>query len=175
MNNPPRRSARLSQLHQQQSSNNSLSSSLQSSSASLSSYPSPSQELSQQQQQDQLRLHLQSQYLAAPQQFNAPLPSPSANDYNPFIGYMQSPQTQFQMPQQSQQNVQQSHQQHGRTGSDNSQHQHTTTHNNSFSSQQRPNVSTGNNTGQLPPDFLAEAARRAQIACLMRDLGDVTL
>jgi hypothetical protein len=40
-------------------------------------------------------------------------------------------------------------------------------------SQQRHPIN--NMTPQMPPDFLAEAAKRAQIACLMRDMGDVSL
>ena len=41
----------------------------------------------------------------------------------------------------------------------------------------QPNHTAPLNRGPLPPDFdvLAEAAKRAQMACLMRDLDEVTL
>lgn len=174
MNALPRRSARLSQLHQQQSPTTSLPSSSPSASVSPS-FPSPADDFAQ--DQTLFRQQMQSQYLAAPQHFNAPLPSPSAHELNSFFGFAQPQQSGFQMASQSQQNAQQSHQQHNLAASDKTQQYHATEHHNSFSSsqQQQPNIQPGNNPGQLPADFLAEAARRAQIACLMRDMGDVTL
>jgi len=51
-------------------------------------------------------------------------------------------------------------------------------HHNSISQPQRPNYPPTNVAGVppgLPADFLAEAAKRAQMACLMRDMDDVTL
>jgi hypothetical protein len=103
---------------------------------------------------------------------HAPLPSPSAGDIDPFFGrphsqpnpysshphhqnpqqasaFGVSPQQQQQYPQQQQQHV----------------------HHNSFSQQN----SHPGQPGHMPHDFLAEAAKRAQMACLMRDLGDVSL
>ncbi|KAK4907934.1 hypothetical protein LTR66_017603, partial [Elasticomyces elasticus] len=55
-------------------------------------------------------------------------------------------------------------------------------HHNSFSSQgqQQPirrDYAPTSNGGQppgLPVDFLAEAAKRAQMACLMRDIDDIS-
>jgi len=47
-------------------------------------------------------------------------------------------------------------------------------HTNSMS-QEHPAHHGFANPGQLPPDFLAEAAKRAELACLMRDFGDVSL
>lgn len=47
-------------------------------------------------------------------------------------------------------------------------------HTNSMS-QEHPAHSGRANPGQMPPDFLAEAAKRAELACLMRDFGDVSL
>jgi hypothetical protein len=54
------------------------------------------------------------------------------------------------------------------------QQHHLHPHTNSMS-QEHPALAQGMNPGQLPPDFLAEAAKRAQMACLMRDIGDITL
>jgi hypothetical protein len=106
---------------------------------------------------------------------NAPLPSPSAGDGEPFFGrphsqpnpysshpHHQNPQqaSAFGLPSQQQQQPQQYPQQ---------QQQHL--HHNSFSQQN----SHPGQPGHMPHDFLAEAAKRAQMACLMRDLGDVSL
>jgi hypothetical protein len=107
---------------------------------------------------------------------NAPLPSPSAGDAEPIFGrphsqpnpYSSHPHQQHPQqasafgvpPQQQQQQQQQYTQQH-------QQHMH----HNSFSQQN----SHPGQPGHMPKDFLAEAARRAEMACLMRDLGDISL
>lgn len=54
------------------------------------------------------------------------------------------------------------------------QQHHLHPHTNSMS-QEHPAHTYRANPGQLPPDFLAEAAKRAELACLMRDFGDVSL
>jgi hypothetical protein len=108
-----------------------------------------------------------------PQQahLNVPLPSPSANDLNPFFGRPQSQPNSFSAQQNGyphshpQQNYQQQIQE---------QPPQLHPHTNSIS-QGHPHGLGLNNAGQLQGDFLAEAAKRAQIACLMRDLGDVSL
>lgn len=178
MSPQPRRSARLSQLHPQRSSDTSVSSSpsSRSSSESVSAFPSPTSSLSQ--QQDQFRLQFQASFLGVPQQFSAPLPSPSTNDLDPFFSHLGAQQNLYQMSQpqtNSQQNANQSLQQHNRMTSDQTQQNQAAQHHNSISQSQRSDGQARGNQGQLPPDFLAEAARRAQIACLMRDMGDVTL
>ena len=105
---------------------------------------------------------------------NAPLPSPSCGNTNPFFGrpftqpssYHQSPHPHGQ-PQH--QNAPQQHQQMSPN-----QVKHDGTYpmqQNNFSHQN----GSMNQPGALPADFLAEAAKRAQMACLMRDLGDVAL
>ncbi|EXJ70882.1 uncharacterized protein A1O5_05874 [Cladophialophora psammophila CBS 110553] len=194
MSSHPRRSARLSShLQQEQFQQRSggrptstfTNSFSQPSSASTSSHPSPVSDTLQPPpppptpQQPQHRIQIQSHFMPHQQQghphIHAPLPSPSAAQMGPFFGgsYSQpSPYTsqqvhagyQTQQPFGDQQP--QVHQQQ--------QQQHLHPHTNSMS-KEHPAYPQTMNPGQLPPDFLAEAAKRAQMACLMRDLGDVSL
>lgn len=96
-----------------------------------------------------------------------PSPSPSAADIDPFFGRAHS-QTKQQASSHSQ------HQQEQRQ-------QQTASHQPMGQNLHRPHrnsISQSNNFSQpgvLPADFLAEAAKRAQMACLMRDLCDVSL
>lgn len=191
MNSLPRRSARLSQRYTQDNNQfperlpQSLPSFSVSSSTSTTSHPSPVSDLSTitSQEQERIRLQIHSQFGASQSHFQAPLPSPSANESDLHFARLHS-QGFFAMASQSQQMNGQQQQQFaynnvGQSQYQQQQQQHTSHHHNSFSQPQRQ-VSVQNNTqasnpGQLPPDFLAEAARRAQMACLMRDLGDVTL
>lgn len=104
-----------------------------------------------------------------PGQFNAPLPSPSANDINSFFGRANSQPTSFA----SQQSIQTASPFEQSTyGQNQEQPQQLHPHTNSMS---QPRHSVNSMSPQMPPDFLAEAAKRAQIACLMRDMGDVSL
>ena len=107
--------------------------------------------------------------MAQQQHFNAPLPSPSANDMNSFFGRPNSQPTSFASQQSAQtaspfepQTYEQTQEQPPQL------HPHT----NSISQARHP---VNSMAPQMPPDFLAEAAKRAQIACLMRDMGDVSL
>jgi len=77
----------------------------------------------------------------------------------PDQNYNQQAQQQYQSPQQYDYQQRQLH-----------------PHTNSMS-QEHPAHAHGPhlNPGQLPPNFLAEAAKRAELACLMRDFGDVSL
>lgn len=167
MSNLPRRSPRFSQ--QSQSSQTAVGSfpsfeSSRTSSAASTSHPSPtsgSPDLTEQTRQ--YSLSLQSQFLAPPSNFDAPLPSPSANDIDPFGRTYQ-----FNMSGQPQ----------NQNTTNNGQSQQPQQHHPSFSQPQRPNYPPTSVNGippGLPADFLAEAAKRAQMACLMRDLGDVSL
>jgi len=185
MSNFPRRSLRLQQQSQttqySAESRPSFSSfSSQASSTISTSHPSPTNDsLNLPSQHQEYPLHLQSQFLAPAKNFNAPLPSPSANDINPF-GAVQYRYTTQTMSGQSQNQTntasfQSNSNQSQTSGGQQSQHQH---HHNSFSQQQRPNYPPTSVNGippGLPADFLAEAAKRAQMACLMRDLDDVSL
>jgi len=151
----------------------------QASSTISTSHPSPtSDSLNLPSQPQQYPLQLQSQFLAPAQDFNAPLPSPSANEIDPFGAsqFHYNTQTMGGQPQNQNNAVSyQSNNQSQNFGGPQTQHQH---HHNSFSQSQRPNhapTSTNGVPPGLPPDFLAEAAKRAQMACLMRDLDDVTL
>lgn len=168
MSNFPRRSPRFQQ--QVQSSQPSVGSipsfeSSRASSAASTSHPSPTGDITNQNQQ--YSLGLQSQFLAPPSDFDAPLPSPSANDLDPF-----GQTYQFNMSAQSQnQNATNSKQ--SQSSQQSQQQQHFT-----YTQPQRPNYPPTSVNGippGLPADFLAEAAKRAQMACLMRDLGDVSL
>lgn len=107
--------------------------------------------------------------MAQQSQFNAPLPSPSASEPNSFFGRSNSQPNSF-ASQQSVQNASPFEQ----VSYDESQQQqgHLHPHSNSMSQPRHPINSM---TPQMPADFLAEAAKRAQIACLMRDMGDVSL
>lgn len=179
MSTYPRRSPRFQQQPQNfQSFTNSPSSSRpsisQTSSTSSTSHPSPTS--------DSLSLSTQQpQYLATPQ-FEAPLPSPSVNEINPFTEYQQA-RYNYSMGNQGQNQEQvksnTAAQNPNSTTQTQSQSQNTfAQHHNSFSQQKRPNYPPATVNGippGLPPDFLAEAARRAQMACLMRDLSDVEL
>lgn len=169
MSNFPRRSPRFQQQVQpSQPSVGSIPSfeSSRASSAASTSHPSPTGDITNPNQQ--YSLALQSQFLAPPFNFDAPLPSPSANDTDPFgqaYQFNMSGESQGQKATSNQQPqssvLQQQHQQHL-----------------SYTQPQRPNYPPTSVNGippGLPADFLAEAAKRAQMACLMRDLGDVSL
>lgn len=146
------------------------------SSTASSSHPSPNSNFSGAQSlAQQTPLTVQSQFLVPAQSFNAPLSSPSASDINPFANSCYSTQyNQATMGGQSQENKNHNMFQGGNIQVQNQQnYQH-----NSFSAPQRPNYPPTAVNGippGLPADFLAEAAKRAQMACLMRDLDDVTL
>lgn len=181
MSTYPRRSPRFQQQPQNtQSFSSSRPSISQSSSASSTSHPSPTS--------DNLSLSTQPQYLVPPSQFDAPLPSPSVNEIDPFArpgyqytqynsyNYNMGNESQSQNQGQGQNNISSQSVQNNQLQSQNQ--NAFTQHHNSFSQAQRPNYPpTGSNSipPGLPPDFLAEAAKRAQMACLMRDLGDVEL
>jgi hypothetical protein len=174
----PRRSARLapqssSAYQQQQRSSSSapaFAHTSQPSSTSSTSYPSPTNDSNirtahpgPSQSHSHPRLQVQSSIMSQHHHshLNAPLPSPSAGDGEPFFGRPHSqPNPYSSHP--HHQNPQQASafglpQQH--------------LHHNSFSQQN----SHPGQPGHMPHDFLAEAAKRAQMACLMRDLGDVSL
>ncbi|KAK5958528.1 hypothetical protein OHC33_000371 [Knufia fluminis] len=184
MSNLPRRSPRFQQQSQNtQSAVQSIPSfssfSSQSSSTISTSHPSPTNDsLNLAGQPQQYPLQLQSQFLSPAQNFNAPLPSPSANETNPFGGSQFQYNTQMMGGQSQNQNNTASYQGNNTQssfGGQQSQQQH---HHNSFSQPQRPNFPPASVNGVppgLPVDFLAEAAKRAQMACLMRDLDDVSL
>lgn len=177
MNSFPRRSPRF----QQQVNNNQSTFSSFSSAASSTistSHPSPNNDFLNQPQQ--YPLNFQSQFLSTPQACEAPLPSPSATDLDSYMSSAQSQYSQQAMSGQSQQNQNTSTLQNTSTQSQSAQLQPTQRqqHHSSFSQPQRANYPPTSVNGVppgLPPDFLAEAAKRAQMACLMRDLGDVSL
>jgi len=116
--------------------------------------------------------HLQVHSSFMPQHHNshlhAPLPSPSANEMDPFFGRPHSQPNPY-----SSHSQQQNPQQAATYNQPQPQQQHI--HHNSFS--QHTGMAGGQvgQPGAMPQDFLAEAAKRAQMACLMRDLGDVSL
>lgn len=193
MSNYPRRSARISHLQGQDRNNLSAPSFThgfsQSSSTSTSSHPSPVSDglqaaepqpaqLSQPQHQMQslfMPLQPQQQQQA---HAHAPLPSPSTAELEPFFGRSHSQPNPYSSQQshlsfQAQQR-QQSYQGPSQQTEQPQMHHQLHPHTNSMS-QEHPIHGQALNPGQLPPDFLAEAAKRAQIACLMRDLGDVSL
>lgn len=180
MSSFPRRSPRFQQQAQESqfttSSIASFSSSFPTvSSTSSTSHPSPaSDNLNINNHSQQYPLQAQSQFLSPTQAFDAPLPSPSANDIDPF-GRSQPQYIHYNMGGQAQnQNTTSSYQ--GEKSQ--TQQTHPQQHHSSFSQTQRPNYPPASVNGLppgLPPDFLAEAAKRAQMACLMRDLGDVSL
>jgi hypothetical protein len=106
---------------------------------------------------------------------NAPLPSPSAAEMGPFFGRPYSQPNPYASQQlhpgyQAQQSFGGQQSQMNQQGQQNHLHPHA----NSIS-QEHPTHAQPMNPGQLPPDFLAEAAKRAQMACLMRDIGDISL
>ncbi|KAL2398798.1 hypothetical protein ABEF93_005223 [Exophiala dermatitidis] len=190
MSSHPRRSARISHLQQEQfqqrtaaQSTASAGSSSQSSSASSSAHPSPVSDLLHPPpppptpQPSNPRLHIPPRLMPQQQQahLHAPLPSPSAGEIEPFFGRAVSQSSPYVSQHMNagyanQQRQQQPPQQNQMM---NPQH-HLHPHSNSMS-QEHPAHSRPMNPGQLPPDFLAEAAKRAQMACLMRDLGEVSL
>lgn len=177
----PRRSARLSQRAEQYPAHPPplSSSSSHTSSSSSTSYPSPVN--------DCIAIPAQPRHHFLPissPSIAAPLPSPSASETEPFfersafthhpgsiiMGLDQHNQNSNNAQSSTSQLQLQPQKSHPQT------HRH---HNNSFSSQsaQRPTFGAHQPTDNSlpPPDFLAEAAKRAQMACLMRDLGDVAL
>jgi hypothetical protein len=179
----PRRSARLSphlnqQRHQHQQHQTGPAQAFgqfsQPSSTSTTSYPSPSNDSSNPPPPPptpaQARLQVHPNFTPTHQQGNtshlyAPLPSPSVENMgqgaflNQTYPQEQGQQQQSAPRQQASSPAYQGHQQG---------------HHNSMSQPHPPNIQN-TNSGQLPPDFLAEAAKRAQMACLMRDMGDVAL
>ena len=175
----PRRSPRFQQRQEGQTSANTSYDSSRTSSTVSTSHPSPSAEdLNLSTNQD--LFGQASHFLGVPGNFDAPLPSPSATDIDPFASrfqYNMGGQNQNQNPN----NVNATSCQNNTNQSQNSQSQQQAQqqyHHNSFSQPQRPNYPPTSVNGVppgLPADFLAEAAKRAQMACLMRDLGDVAL
>jgi hypothetical protein len=104
------------------------------------------------------------------QHLGAPLPSPSTNEV-PFFSRTHSQPNPFQ---QQNQNTSAFQQQSFMQNQEQAQPQHLHPHSNSMSHpSQHRNVNAM--APHMPPDFLAEAAKRAQVACLMRDMGDITL
>lgn len=172
----------------------------QSSSTSTSSHPSPITNTLNPPpppptpQQPQPGLQLQPSFMSQHQQnphLHAPLPSPSIGNMEPFFGRPQ-PQTNMYASQEgqagflSQQRQQslggqeqnynsQAHPQYHTPQQYDYQQQQIHPHTNSMSQQHPAHGGPHANPGQLPPDFLAEAAKRAELACLMRDFGDVSL
>ena len=186
MSSFPRRSARLTpHFGQDQTQARSLSSNSvptlpisQPSSTSTTSYPSPSnQSLNPPpppptpQQPNSLKI--QSGFMPQQSHLNVPLPSPSANDLNPFFGRPKSQPNPY-ATQQMQNGYPHSHPQHYQQQSM-EQASQIHPHQNSISQQHPQDMSNTGSMGQLQGDFLAEAAKRAQIACLMRDFGDVSI
>jgi hypothetical protein len=174
----PRRSARLAQEQSRAFASQSTPSFTysQSSSATTTSHPSPTNNVLNPPpppptpQQNNLRNQLQSSFTMAQQsQFNAPLPSPSANEPNSFFGRSNSQPNSF-ASQQSAQTASPFEQSTYEQNQEQPSHLHP--HSNSMSQPRHP---INQMTPQMPADFLAEAAKRAQIACLMRDMGDVSL
>ena len=194
MSSYPRRSARLSSnLHQDQlqQRNTNLSAPAfatnfsQPSSASTSSHPSPVGDgvrppppSTTPQPHLQIPSHLMPHHQQQQGHIHAPMPSPSAADLDPFFGRPHSQPNPYSSQQMhhgypSQQRQQQPFGDQPPQMNQGQQHQFHP-HTNSIS-QDHPAHGQAMNPGQLPPDFLAEAAKRAQMACLMRDFGDVSL
>lgn len=173
----PRRSARLNQdqargLAPQSTPSFAFS---QNSSTSTTSHPSPTNNglnPPPSTPQNNSRQQAQNAFAMAQQpRLDAPLPSPSANEI-PFFARPQAQPNPFQQPTQNPSYFQQQSQQDAYMQNQ-EQPPQLHPHSNSISQQHPRNVNSM--APQLPPDFLAEAAKRAQIACLMRDMGDVTL
>ncbi|ERF70487.1 hypothetical protein EPUS_07343 [Endocarpon pusillum Z07020] len=172
----PRRSARLSPHASNSSQPGETSAaafgrSSQTSSTTTTSYPSPTNDTRNEQiipqlpQQPRYTPQLQVQPTMSQSHLHAPLPSPSAGEIDSCFARPHPQLNPYQSlhPQQQQQQTPTS-----QPLSDQNQRQ---SHHNSFSQ-------NNNNFGQagiMPTNFLAEAAKRAQMACLMRDLGDVSL
>lgn len=182
MSSFPRRSARLAphltaeQAQQRSLSSHSVPTFSQPSSTSTTSHPSPTNNTLNPPPPPPTpqhpRLNLQAQIMPQKQHLNAPLPSPSANDINPFFGRPQSQPNPYAAQPTSYSAPQEQQQTFGQQNQEQAQHLHP--HTNSFSGSQPQNIA-GMDASQMPPDFLAEAAKRAQIACLMRDLNDVSI
>ncbi len=175
-----RRSARLSPQgarnpQQNQPSAPAFERTSQTSSVTTTSYPSPTTDSERDQETAESARHLQypphhnHQPSMSRSNLDAPLPSPSAGDIDPFFGRPR-PQPNFHQFSHSHHQHQQQEQQQATSNLSVDRLAHAT-HHGSFS-QPRDNF---NLPGVLPADFLAEAAKRAQMACLMRDLGDVSL
>lgn len=171
----PRRSARLAQdqSHSFGSQSSHTFTFSQPSSTSTSSHPSPANDSLNPPpppptpQQANLRQQAQNNFAMNQQsQLDAPLPSPAANNTPFFSSRGSQPNNPFQQSAQNSSpfDPQSQNQQ---------QPQHLHPHSNSISQPHPRDMNSFN--PQLPPDFLAEAAKRAQIACLMRDMGDVSL
>ncbi len=150
----------------------------QSSSTTTTSYPSPTndarndQTIPQLSQQVRYNPQLQLQSTMSQSHLHAPLPSPSAGEIDSCFGRPHPQLNPYQPLHPQHQHQHQHHQQHqeqatSQPPADQNAHQ-----------PHHDPISQNNNFGQagvLPADFLAEAAKRAQMACLMRDLGDVSL
>jgi hypothetical protein len=123
--------------------------------------------------QPQHRLQIQPHFAALQQQgqshLNAPLPSPSGGETAPFFGRPNSQPNPY-----TSQQLHPGFQTHQGYGDQNPQ---MSQQGQQYHSGSLPTDHTAQSMapGQLPPDFLAEAAKRAQMACLMRDMGDVSL
>ena len=154
----------------------------QTSSATTTSYPSPTSDSGNSHNTSQLthQLHpircatqLNLQPSVSQSHPDAPLPSPSAGGIDPFFGRPHPQPNPYQSfyPEHQQQQQQQQQQQHHAPSQPPRDQSRSGPHHNSFSH-------NNNNCGQpgaLPADFLVEAAKRAQMACLMRDMGEVSL
>lgn len=171
----PRRSQRLSRhtnstSQEPQTSVPALGRRSQTSSTTTTSYPSPTDDS--ESDSTQLARHLRYtpnlnfQSSMSQPHLNAPLPSPSTGDTEPFFGRPHPQVNPYQIP-----HSQHRQQQHQQAPSHQAANQNPHPHHNSIS-QKNNNFSQ---PAALPADFLAEAAKRAQMACLMRDLGDVSL
>ncbi|KAF7509347.1 hypothetical protein GJ744_008070 [Endocarpon pusillum] len=179
----PRRSARLSPHASNSSQPGETSAaafgrSSQTSSTTTTSYPSPTNDTRNEQiipqltQQPRYTPQLQVQPTMSQSHLDAPLPSPSAGEIDSCFGRPHPQLNPYQsLHPQDQQQQQQQYQQQPATSQPPSDQNQRQSHHNSF-------LQNNNNFGQagiMPTNFLAEAAKRAQMACLMRDLGDVSL
>jgi hypothetical protein len=139
------------------------------------SYPSPTDDSERAQNPSETAHHLQYaphltfQPSMSQSNLDAPHPSPSAGDMNSFFA-RPHPQPNPYQPMHSH-HQQQQHEQQQATSNPHANQNASAPHHGSFSQ----NSNKSNPPGALPADFLMEAAKRAQMACLMRDLGDVSL
>ena len=144
----------------------------QTSRTTTTSHPSPinhfenNQNTSQLADQSRCNPQLNSQPSMSQSHLDAPLPSPSAGDKDTVFGRPHPQPNPYQS----------SYPQHQQQRNDASPHPlaNQNKHVSHHTSFQRDNNSFGQ-AGAPAADFLAEAAKRAQMACLMRDLGDVSL
>ena len=177
----PRRSARLSphassNSQRSQTSMPAFGASSQTSSTTTTSYPSPTEDAENDQNTSQIahQLRYPPQLNCQPSMshshLNPPLPSPSAGYMDPVFGRPYSQLNPYQSSHSHPQHQQQQQQQQ-RTSNPPADQNPRPCHHNSISQSNN----NSNQQGVLPDDFLAEAAKRAQMACLMRDLGDVSL